>query len=159
MPVRSPATLHGGKGGGEVLGGAGGETGVDADRGVQIGVSHSHNGGHRSAGRHPGHVYPAVGNVILVDDLARDAGDYGRLSLSTLLVRGLKPVPALLHVGILGLRGIGDKKGMLLGELVHARADREVVGVLGTAVKHDNQRYLLLPSVTAGDVQLIGASP
>ena len=48
---------------------------------------------------------------------------------------------------------------MLLGELVHARSGREVVGILGAAVEHDHQGHRLLSGVTAGDVQLVGASP
>ena len=39
-----------------------------------------------------------------------------------------------------GLRRIGDEAAVLLGERVHARAGGEVVGRLGAAVQHDDQR-------------------
>src|SRR5215218_869504 len=127
MRVRSPAALHGGEGGGEIMSGAGGEAGVDADRGVEIGVDRAQDRGHRPAGRHPGHVHLAVDDTVLLDDLARDAGDYSWLALPTLLVRSLEPVPALLHIGVLRLRRIGDEESVRLGELVHTRSGREVV--------------------------------
>ena len=45
---------------------------------------------------------------------------------------------------------------MLLGERVHARAGREVVGVLGAAVQHHDERHRL-PGVALGDVELVRA--
>ena len=47
---------------------------------------------------------------------------------------------------------------MLLGERVHARAGGEVVGRLGAAVQHDDQRHRLA-AVGAGDVELVAAAP
>jgi hypothetical protein len=47
------------------VGGAGGETGVNADRGVQIGVGLTHDRGHRPACRHPGYVHPVDIDVVL----------------------------------------------------------------------------------------------
>jgi hypothetical protein len=78
--------LHGGEDGGEVVGSAGRKPEVDPDRGVQVGVGRPHDRGHRPAGRHPGDVDPAGINAVLTEDLARDAGDDGRLAPPALLV-------------------------------------------------------------------------
>ena len=40
-----------------------------------------------------------------------------------------------------GCAGIGDEEAVLLGERVHPRAGGEVVGRLGAAVQHDDQRH------------------
>src|ERR671915_418316 len=77
---------------------------------------------------------------------------------TALLVRGLEPVPALLHVGVTCLRGIRDEEGVLLGVFVHAGARSEVVRALGAPVQHDDQRDGL-PGVAARNVQFIGAGP
>jgi hypothetical protein len=52
-------------------------------------------------------------DVVLADDLARDAGYDGRLAPPALLVGGLKPVPTPRYVGVLGLRGVGDEEGLM----------------------------------------------
>ena len=47
---------------------------------------------------------------------------------------------------------------MLLGHLVHARAGREIVGRLGAAVQHHDERQRL-PAISARHVELVGAAP
>src|SRR3712207_7243783 len=55
-------------------------------------------------------------DVVLVDDLARYAGDERRFAPPALLIGGLEPIPTLRYVGVLGLRGIGDEEGVFLGD-------------------------------------------
>ena len=74
-----------------------------------------------------------------------------------MLVGLAEPVPAFLHVRRAGLAGIGHEAGVLLGRQVHPRAGGEVVGRLGAAVQHDDQRHRL-PMVAAGHVELVGAA-
>ena len=131
---------------------------MDADGGVEVGIGRAHDRGHRSPCRHPGYVHPAFGDLVVLYHLARDARDERWLATTTLLVRGLEPVPALLHVGVARLRGIRDEEGVLLGELVHAGARGEVVRTLGATVQHYDKRNGL-PAVTARDVQFVGAGP
>ena len=76
-------------------------------------------------------------------DLARDAGDDRGLAGVANLIFGSKPVPALLAIRARGLRGIDDDESVLVGEGVHPRARREVVGRLRAAVQHDDHRHPL----------------
>src|ERR1700731_631769 len=46
---------------------------------------------------------------------------------------------------------------MLFGECVHARAGGKVVRRLGATVQHNDQRERL-PTITAGNVELVGAA-
>ena len=73
---------------------------MDADCGVEVGIGRAHDRGHRSSCRHPGYVHPAFGDLVLLYDLPRDARNERRFAPTPLLVRGLEPVPALLHVGL-----------------------------------------------------------
>src|SRR3712207_6768705 len=127
---------------------------MDADCGVELRVGLSHERRHRPTSRHAGHVHSAIGDVVLVDDLARDTGDKRRLAPPALLVRSLKPVPALVYVGALGLRGIGYEEDVFLGEHVHLGPGGDVVGILGTAVEHHDQGHFL-SYVATWDVQLV----
>src|SRR5919112_1112009 len=88
IPARGgrPPLVHRGERGGHVVGRAGGETRMDADRGVEVGVGLSHDRRHRPTSRHANHVHPAIGHVVLVDDLARDARDQRRLAPPALLI-------------------------------------------------------------------------
>ena len=119
---------HGGERGGEVAGGAAREAGMHADRGVQIGVGHAHDGGGRGSGRQPGDIDAFGIDRVVAHDLPRDAGDQRGLALAMLLVVRAEPVPAFRGVGGGGLGRIGDQAGVLLGERVHPRACGEVVG-------------------------------
>src|SRR5260370_32393982 len=88
--------------------------------------------------------------------LASDARDERGFALATLLVSRIEPVPALRGVSGGGLRRIGDEAGVLFGECVHARAGGKVVRRLGATVQHNAQRECL-PTITAGNVELVGA--
>src|SRR3712207_7722014 len=60
-------------------------------RSIEVGVGLAHDRRHRPAGRHPDHVHSAIGDVVLVDYLARDSRDQRRLAAPALLVRNLEP--------------------------------------------------------------------
>ena len=74
-----------------------------------------------------------------------------------LLIARVEPVPAPGGVGRLGLRRIGDEERLLLGEIVHPRAGREVVGRLGAAVQHHHEGQRL-SVVAAWNVELVRAA-
>ena len=78
-------------------------------------------------------------------------------SPSPRLVAAAEPVPALRGVGGSVLCRIGDEAGALFGQHVHARANGEVIRRLDAAVQHDDQGKRL-PTIVAGDVELIGAA-
>jgi hypothetical protein len=92
---------------------------------------------------HPGHVDTPGIYRLGGRDLARDTGDDGRLAHLAPLVVRLEPVPAPLSVGFGGLLGVDDEEAAALGQLVHARAGREIFGVLGAAVEYDQERQRL----------------
>ena len=130
---------------------------MHADRGVEIGVGHPHDGGGRRTGREPGDIDAFGVDRVVAHDLPRDARDQRGLALAALLVARAEPVPALRGIGGGGLGRIGDQAGVLLGEHVHPRAGGEVVGRLGAAVQHDDQGDRL-PMIAAGDVELVVAA-
>ena len=88
IPARDgwPPLVHRGERGGHVVSRAGGETRMDADRGVEVGVGLGHDRRHSPTSRHASHIHSAIGDVVLVDDLARDARDQRRLAPPALLV-------------------------------------------------------------------------
>ncbi|MNC84602.1 hypothetical protein D3C83_01600 [compost metagenome] len=67
-------------------------------------------------------------------------GDDCGFALAALLVMAAEPVPAFAGILALRLRGIRDHVAMLLCERVHARAAREVLGSLGAAMQHHDER-------------------
>ena len=117
----------------------------------------AHDGGRGTAGGQPGDIDPPRVDRVVAHDLAGDAGDQRGFAPVALLVAGAEPVPAFLRIGSLGLAGIDDQAAMLLGERVHPRAGGEVVGRLGAAVQHDDQRHRLA-AMGAGDVELVAAA-
>ena len=146
-----PATLaHGGEGRGHVARGPHRQAGMDADRRVEVGIGRPHDRRRRPAGREPGDVDAPRVDRVLAHDLAGDAGDQRGLAPVAPLVGGAEPVPAALHVRRRVLRRIDDEAGALLGERVHPRAGREVVGRLGAAVQHDDQRARARPCSRSG---------
>ena len=130
---------------------------MHADRGVEIGVGHAHDGGGRATGRQSGDIDAFGIDRVVAHDLPRDARDQRGLALAVLLVARAEPVPAFRGVGGGGLGRIGDEAGVLLGARIHPRAGGEVVRRLGAAVQHDDQRDRL-PAIAAGDVELVVAA-
>jgi hypothetical protein len=81
------------------------------------------------------------------------AGSFGS-SVATTISRREQVKQAPSGPGV--LHGIGDEEGVHVCERVHAGTGGEIVGVLGTAVEHDDQGCRL-PGVAARNVQLVGA--
>lgn len=146
-----PSVLHRGECGGEIVGGTIGETRMDADGGIEIGVAHPHDRGHRSAGRQSDHVHPLRIHVVGAHDLARDAGKDGRFAMIPVLVGRLEPVPTFGLVGGDRLCRIDNQEQFPLCEYIHTGASGEILWGLGTAVEHDDQRQSL-PAIAIGDV-------
>src|SRR5215217_8796914 len=152
------ALAHRRERGGHVIGGPRGEPGVYADRRIEVWIGVAKDRCHRPSRRHPGNVNSTFFDLVLVHHLFRDAGDDGRLAPAALLVCGLEPVPASLHVGVPRLRRVGDEERVLLGEPVRAGAPGEVVRVLGATVKH-HDKWNRLAGVSARHVELVRAGP
>jgi hypothetical protein len=95
---------------------------------------------HGAAGREARYINSRRINSELRHDCARNARDYARFALIALLVPEIEPVPACQLIGVRRLNRIDDDQAMLLSQSVHARPRCEVVGILGAAVEHDNQR-------------------
>jgi len=87
---------------------------------------------------------------MLAHDLAGDARDQRRFTAAPLLVARAKPVPAFGLIGSARLLRIDNEAVLLFRQEVHPRAGRKIVGRLGAAVKHDNQRKRL-SLITARD--------
>ena len=122
------------------MGAAGCQTRVDADGGEEVGVGSSQDGGHGPAGGQAGDVEAVGVEVVFGRDLARDAREDGWFAAVAVLVGGGEPVPAAGGVGSGILFRIDDEEARRFGEVVHAGASGEVVGILGAAVEHDHQR-------------------
>src|SRR3546814_13165919 len=82
------ALAHGGEGGGKVAGGPGGQAGMHADSGIEIGVGSSHDGRRRPAGREPGDVDAARADRVSTHDLLGDSRDQQGLGLTTTIDTG-----------------------------------------------------------------------
>jgi hypothetical protein len=128
---------------------------MHADRGVQIGVGIAHDGCRSTSRRKPRNVDASRVDGVVEHHFARNSRNKRGLAGIALLVGRAEPVPAFLHVGRVGLPGIGDEAGMFLSRRVHARAGRKVVGGLGAAVQHDDQGHRLA-MIVAGHVELVG---
>ena len=57
-----------------------------------------------------------------------------------------------------GLDRIGDDKAMLLGQSIHARPCREVVGILRAAMQHDKQRAFARMRPAMRNIELVDAT-
>ena len=133
-----------------------GEPGMDADRRVDIRIGHSHDCGGGRPSREAGDIDAAPVDRVAAHDLAGNAGDQRGLALAALLVARAKPVPALGGIGGRRLGGISNQAGVLFAERIHTGAGREVVGRLGAAMQHDDQRQRL-SAIAARYVELVGA--
>ena len=141
---------------GQVAGGGVGQSGVDADGGVQIGVDRGHHRGHRAPGGKPRHIHPFGIYVMALHDLGGDPGDERRLAGVAPLMTGGKPVPVPARVRRAGLLGVGDQEGLTLGEVIHGGGSGEGRRVLGAAVQHHDQRHRGAGRA-ARDVEPVGA--
>src|SRR5262249_15990145 len=112
---------------------------MDANRGIEIGISRTHHRRHGTSGGETSHEYAGRIDSVFGDDFAGDPSNDGRLTAPSHLVLRAKPVPAQRRVCGFGLARIGDGKTMLLGESSHAGTYREVVGILRAAMQHDEQ--------------------
>ncbi len=146
------AVAHGGEGARNVARGAAGQARMNADRGIEIGIGGAHDRRRRAAGRQARHVDARRVDGMVEHDLSREVGDQAGLAFVPALVAGAEPVPALVGIRRLGLLRIGDEDIVRLGELVHARARREILRRLRAAVQHDEQRHRL-PAMAGGDVE------
>ncbi len=135
--------LHGRDRGEKILGRTKGHAGMNADGGVQIGIRRRHDGRHGAARRHARDVHAPRIDVVGTDHLARHVRDDRRLALISPLMGGNEPIPASSLIGRFRLRGIQHEKALLLGERIHARAEREIIGILQAAVQHHQKRQRL----------------
>ena len=101
-----------------------GKPGVDAGRGVEIGIGRGHDRGHRAAGRQARHIDAGRVDGKLGHDGAGEAREDRRLARRRALVGELEPVPAGRAVGAPRLPRLGDEEAALLGERVHAPCRR-----------------------------------
>src|SRR5579871_3951924 len=108
-PIGSAPT-HGGQGRRYVLCRAAGEPRMDADSSENIRIGDRHDRRRCAASRETRHIDSSWIGRELLDDLPGDASDEGWLAALALLVTGVEPVPAFLHVCRLGLTRIGDQE-------------------------------------------------
>ena len=96
--LRRVAFPHRRKGGRHVAGGPAGQTGMHADRRIEIGVGRRHDGG-GGAGGQAGDVDAARIDGVVAHDRAGDAGDQRGLARIAPLIARAKPVPAFRRIG------------------------------------------------------------
>ena len=112
---------------------------MHADRGEQLGADIAEDRRHRAAGGQARDEHPGRIDAVLGDDRAHHRLDRPRLAAAAPLVHVLEPVPAALRVRPAGLLGVEHEETVLARQRVHARADREVLGVLRATVQHDEE--------------------
>ena len=93
---------------------------------------------------------------VVVHDLAGDAGDQRWLAGVALLVGLIEPVPAFLRRSPAGSGRDRRRSSPQPRRHVHAGAGGKIVGRLGAAVQHDDQRARPMMAGT-GDEELVGA--
>ena len=140
-PVSRGALLHGEKRRRSVVRGTGRKPGMHARRREHIGIGRSDDGRCRTAGGQPGNVHARGVRRMIAQDRACDPGNQRRLTSAADLVGSSEPVPAFVGIRAYRLRGVGDEKPELLGQGVHARPRREIVGRLPAAVEHHDDRH------------------
>jgi len=109
-------------------------------RRVHIGIDGSEHRRCRTAGRKARYVHALAIDGVELRNLVRDAGDDRGFTAPATLIANIKPIPTFLWVRSRALFGIGDQTRCLIGENVHVRATREVVGRLRAAMQHDDER-------------------
>ena len=127
---------------------------MHANTGVEIGIDVAHDRRRRSACRKPRDIDALRIHAMPANDLLGDPRKERRLALPAALILRPEPIPALRDICAQSLLGIGDEEAMLLGEVVHPRSGREVVGGLGAAVQHHDQCALLIIAL-GGNVEFV----
>src|SRR5947209_9683828 len=89
-------------------------------------------------------------------NLLRDADNERWLTLVTVLMGLLEPVPTLRTVSRRFLFRIGYEECLPFRKHIHMRVRSKSNGCLGAAMKHDHQGQRLSP-VAARDIELVGA--
>src|SRR5947207_10366163 len=130
---------------------------MHADCRIEIGIGRCQDGGSRATGGEPRGVDAFFVDRIVAYDLAGETCNQRRLALAPDLIARTKPVPALGDVGGSRLLRIDDKAVVFLGAQVHPRARGKVVGRLGAAVQHDDQRQRLA-AILARNIEFIGSA-
>ena len=139
---RARGAAHGSKGRGHVRGRPIGQAGVDADSGINLRIGRAQDCRHRAASRQASYIdHPGIGTERRRYGL-RNPGENGRFPLAAHLVAGLEPVPARRLMGAHRLTRISDDEAIVFRKLVHPRSGGKVVGVLGAAMEHDQQRRI-----------------
>ncbi len=132
---------------------------MHADGREQFGIGRGQHHRHRTPGGDAGDVdpfgidAPAGG---LLDHLADDPGEDGRLTLRAELVPGAEPVPASLAVVRHRLFRIDDDELVLVGQIVEPGTGGEVKAVLPAAVQRQEHRRLGGPAQADRDVHPVG---
>jgi len=153
-----PAVLHRLERRREIVCGPTRKPAVDSCGGVQVRVGPSHDCGHGTARGESSDVDPRLIDGVVVHDLTSDAGENRRLARATLLVAGTEPVPVATIVRGSRLLGIGDDERMLLGQVVHTGAGREIRSVLAATMQHDDERHRLA-GITSRNVEVVRPPP
>jgi hypothetical protein len=137
------ALLHGGESGGDIAGGPAGQSRMDADGRIEIGICGAHDGRRGTARREAGDKNAARLDRDIGHDLPGDSRDERGLAAVALLIGGAEPVPAFRGIGRTRLLGIGDEEALLLGQFVHPRAGGKIFRRLRAAVQHHQKRQRL----------------
>ena len=118
---------------------------MDSDSGIQVRISRRHDGGHGAARRHAGNIDAPRIDVMRPDHFARHSSDDRRLALIPALIGCVEPIPASSTVRRFGLLRIQDEDALLLADGIHARTEREIIGILQAAVQHHQQAAAACP--------------
>ncbi|KAF1858297.1 hypothetical protein Lal_00014798 [Lupinus albus] len=123
-----------------VLAAARRESGVDADGGIQLGEFGAEDGRHRTARGQAGRIHARRVHAVFRHDVARHARQDRGLAAVARALGGVEPVPAARRVGAPLLFRIEHEAVVFVRQRVHARACREIGGVLRAPVQHHDQR-------------------
>ena len=115
-----------------------GQSGMDSDGVIEVGVGRRQDGGHCAAGGQSCHE-GAAADRIFVQHSAGYRRDDVRFTLVAALVFWAKPVPAACRIGRTRLGGIGDQQALGFGGEVHCGASGKILGILLASVEHDDE--------------------
>ena len=115
---------------------------MNSGRRIKLGIAECHDERHGASRRETGDIDAPGVDVIIGNHGLRDARDDRGFPFTATLVLEIEPVPADGRIGRRRLSRIGGDETVLFGKDVHARPQREIVGILGAAVQHHEQRAL-----------------